>query len=268
MEKLTILIMTFIINSAYANQVDFLESLDLNLPISEKGYSLNVESLEKNMSLLDIELDQKYLFNYIRKTNPRVLASDAKKISHSILKVSKCFGLDPWFFTGLIQQESAFNKEAQSPTKATGLTQFTRIGIQEVNDQLGLQGSTAARPAAIAYFNNKIAECINPNWVQVWTQIEHDPSTPAFYEAVKARMKVDIDFAVTYGGILLKTYIAFIDARNTRNERGYEDYEILYHSLQMYNGEPGDAKVRYSKAVFNHVKKAYPGPISFPKVSY
>ena len=80
-------------------------------------------------------------------------------------------------------------------------------------------------------------------------------------------MKQNIEIAITYGAVLLKTYMSHLDSRNTRNGTGLETYELYYTALQMYNGEPGERRVNYAKGILRHIKKAYPAPVEFPKIN-
>lgn len=243
-----------------------LDDQNLNDFLTNRGYSLNSDSVIKNFPVLDITLDQNYLVKHIIKSNRAVKFADAQSIAKNILKSSHCLGLDPWLLTGLIYKESAFNKDAVSPTNAAGLTQFTSVGIAEVNDQLGIRGTDGARPAATAYFKEQITKCINPAWVNVWELVTLKPNENGFSNQVKEVMKKNIEISITYGAVLLKTYISHLDSRNTRNGWGLETYEIYFSALQMYNGEPGVRKVNYAKGILRHVIKAYPAQVAFPKI--
>jgi hypothetical protein len=43
-----------------------------------------------------------------------------------------------------------------------------------------------------------------------------------------------------------------------------QDSEIYFQALQIYNGEEGDAKVRYAKNIFINLKNIYPQEVNFP----
>ena len=66
------------------------------------------------------------------------------QLSWKIYAISECLDIDPIVFSSLIYSESAFKISAVSRTKAVGLTQFTSIGIVEVNDQFGHRGKSYA----------------------------------------------------------------------------------------------------------------------------
>jgi hypothetical protein len=77
-----------------------------------------------------------------------ILAANAKRglvdqlqalvLSKQIMKVSKCYQVDPMVFTALIWRESHFKQQSQSETGAVGLTQLTKTGIREVIERLSL----------------------------------------------------------------------------------------------------------------------------------
>lgn len=203
------------------------------------------------------------LVKYIIKTNYKISKEEALEISSNILKISSCFNLDPWILTGLIQKESSFKRDAVSPTNAAGLTQFTSVGFKEVNDQLGFRGREGASEGAILYFNTKINECVDPAWKNLWDKVSVAEDDPEFYNLLKEEIKKDIGVAITYGAILLKTYVAYVDLKNIRNNVELPTSQIYFQALQIYNGEEGDAKVKYAKAIFQNLKALYPTPVNF-----
>ena len=70
--------------------------------------------------------------------------SYTRQISWKIYSVSTCLNR-PIIYNSLIYSESAYMSDAQSVTGAVGLSQFTNIGILEVNDQLGIRGMEYAQ---------------------------------------------------------------------------------------------------------------------------
>lgn len=229
-----------------------------------KGYRLTNDSVLKDYTLMSLTLEEDVLVKYIIKTNYLVAKPEAREIAKNILKVSDCFHIDPWILTAMIQKESSFQKDAVSPTDASGLTQFTSSGFKEVNDQLGFRGREGATENSTIYFTARIRECIDPSWVDLWVKVGVPEEDPNFYTLSKTEIKQDISLALTYGAILLKTYVSSIDSRATRSETPMLTSEMYYQALQIYNGEEGDAKVRYAKAVFSNLKALYPKEISFP----
>lgn len=233
-------------------------------PVIDKGYRLPKESIAKDFTLMKLTPEEEYLVKYIIKTNYKIPKEEAQLIASHILKVSACFNIDPWILTGLIQKESSFKRDAVSSTNAAGLTQFTSLGFKEVHDQLGFRGREGASESSITYFNSKINECIDSEWKDLWEKVGVAEDHPEFYNLLKEELKNDVNVAVTYGAILLKTYVAYIDIKNTRNNVELPTSEIYFQALQIYNGEEGDAKVKYAKAIFQNLKNLYPNEVDFP----
>lgn len=234
----------------------------------DKGYRLPSETVIKDFTLMKLTPEKHSLAAHIVKINYKIEKRQALEIAHHILNVSSCLKIDPWVLTGLIQKESSFNKDAVSATNAAGLTQFTSSGIKEVNDQLGLRGREGATENAILYFSSKIRDCIDPSWVDLWVRVEVPETDPNFYRLIKDEIRRDIPTAITYGAILLKTYVAFIDTKTNRTDDEEEvdlpTSEIYFRALQIYNGEDGEAKVNYAKNVFKNLQGAYPNRVNFP----
>lgn len=232
------------------------------LEIVDKGYRLSGDSVIKDYTLMRLTPTQAQISAHITKANYKVRRAEANVIAESILKVSSCFLVDPWVLTALIQKESSFEKDAVSSTKAAGLTQFTTIGFKEVHDQLGFRGRAGATENATLYFTSKIRNCIDASWVDLWARVDISETDPGYYNALKDILKNDVTAAVTYGAILLKTYLSFLDVRNEEEEM--TSSELYFKAMQIYNGEPGDAKVRYAKQIFKNLQDVYPNSVSFP----
>lgn len=231
--------------------------------IADKGFRLSNDVVTKNYTLMKRIPEADYLADYIIKANYKIPRIEAEEISSQVIKISACFKVDPWLLMGLIQKESSFKRDAVSPTNAAGLTQFTSSGFKEVNDQLGFRGKDAATDASILYFSTQIAECVDPNWIDLWVRVGVAETHQDFYNLSKEELKKDIQTAVTYGAILLKTYVAYADIRGSKLETRPSMSETYYLALQIYNGEEGDAKVKYAKNIFIHLKSLYPVPINF-----
>lgn len=268
MKKFTLLLSLLFTTHTYAN--DFLDldlGIDLEVPISINGYFLTDRAITKEYLITDAELTDRKLKHIIKSSNRNISAEDVDSIASNVLKVSKCFDIDPWFLMSLIHKESSFDREAESPTKAAGLTQFTRIGLEEVNDQLGIRGPSHAKASVTQYLNNQVYGCVNNSWSHLWDRIKHrNPNSSLFYNQIKEVLKDDVEAAVTYGAILLKVYLAYADSRNIRNNTNLDDYEIYYQALMLYNGEAGNAKVHYAKNIFRFVMKHYPTKLNYSKI--
>nr|BDT29977.1 transglycosylase SLT domain-containing protein [Bacteriovorax sp. HI3] len=253
MMKKTLTLLTFVLSQPGHTQ-----------EIADKGYRLSGEAVMKDFTLMRLTPSEDHLIKYILKTNHRVPREEAVAIASNVLKVSECLKIDPWLLTGLIQKESTFKRDAVSPTNAAGLTQFTSVGFKEVNDQLGIRGKEGATENAILYYSSKIRDCIDPGWVDLWNRVSATPEDPDFFNLLKEEIKTDIPTAVTYGAILLKTYVAYVDNRSARAEVDLPLSETYYQALQIYNGEEGNAKVNYAKAIFKNVQNLYPHKVNFP----
>lgn len=241
-----------------------LNAVSSEISSPEKGFRVPVESVIKNFSLMNLTPTTELITRHILKTNFRVPLSEAIEISKIIIEVSSCIQIDPWILTGLIQKESTFNKYAISPTGAAGLTQFTSIGFKEVNDQLGLRGRAGAPVAVTLYFSNKIKNCIDPSWTDLWNRVDVKEDNAEFYNLLKEEVKKDITSSIVYGAILLKTYLAFVHSSNTFEALPLKTSEIYFRALQIYNGEEGDAKIKYAKNIFQNLKTIYPDEVNFP----
>lgn len=245
----------------------FLFSLTVSLvvravEISDKGYRNSSEMIIKEYPLMNLRPTTAQLSKYIIRANYKVPPQEADEIAQNILNVSSCFDIDPWVLTALIQKESSFERNAMSPTNAAGLTQFTTIGFKEVNDQLGYRGRQGAPENVTLYFTSKIRGCIDPSWIDLWLRVSIVETDSSFYSLLKEELKKDTLAAITYGAILLKTYIVYVDSKESSEELSRS--EIYYEALQIYNGEAGEAKVQYAKNVFKNLQDAYPSPIEFP----
>ncbi len=244
--------------------ISFFSTLTQAQEITDKGYRLPESSVTKDFTLMSLTPEVDELSKYIVKANYKIPKDEALLIASNVLKISACFKVDPWILTGLIQKESSFKRDAVSPTNAAGLTQFTSSGFKEVNDQLGLRGRESATEVAINYFNTTIKECVDPNWIDLWTKPGVAEDHPEFYNLLKEEVKNDVPVAITYGAILLKTYVSYIDNKANKADLSLSTSEIYFQALQIYNGEDGDAKVKYAKNIFNHVKSMYPREFDFP----
>ncbi len=151
-------------------------------------------------------------------------------LADKILMISECFALDANVFTGLIYQESSFNRQAVSPTGAAGLTQFTSAGLQEVHDQLGQRGNNYARRSTIKHLNKVLKYCVLPEineeeWYHLWEVADS-------YWQCKEHMKQHPDYALVYGAVLLKVLLTVF-----KTDDMYETYQ---NALVRYNGDPAE----------------------------
>lgn len=236
---------------------------DYESSVEDKGFRLKPSHASMDFAFLNrkIYLDRPYLEKYIKRANYKLPEKEVKIIAQAIDRVATCLKVDSFLLAGLIHKESYYDKNAVSKSGAVGLTQFTSIGIKEVNDQLGINGIIGAPTDVTEYYRNKVYECINPKWVDVWDLVKVGKGHPKFYEEIKKVLKQNHLISVTYGGILLKTYVANMHNRNITENLRYSPAEIYYYALQAYNGEPGERKVNYAKKIFAFVHDMYPAPV-------
>ncbi len=229
----------------------------------DKGFRLPLEVIEMNYALLRVSPTVEQIKAYIIKSNFKIPPAEALIIAKDINRVSACLKIDPWLMTALIKKESSFKRDAVSATGAAGLTQFTSIGLKEVNDQLGLRGREGAPETSTLYFTERLSACIDPSWIDLWNRVDVSPDHPEFSNKLKEELKKDARAAIAYGAILLKVYISFVKVR-TNFVAPPQMSELYFLALQLYNGEEGDAKVRYAKQIFQHLKEMYPKEVNFP----
>lgn len=231
---------------------------------SDKGYRIPIEVIAQDFGLLNEEISTQIISNHIAKINRKVPGNEALIISKEIIRVSACLQIDPWILTSLIQHESSFDKNAISRTGAVGLTQFTPIGIMEVNDQLGIRGRVGAPDLTTIYFATAIRNCINPSWIDLWNRIDATEENPIYFDLLKEEIKKDITTSITYGVILLKTYLSHVKKKSAQEQTTLSPSEIYFKALVMYNGEPGEAKINYAKRIFRQLKEFYPTEVQLP----
>ena len=138
------------------------------------------------------------------------------------------------------------------------------MGFKEVHDQLGFRGREGASESATLYWQTTLKSCIDESWTDLWNKIDLKEEDPEYYNRLKKELIENPKLAIVYGAILLKTYIAHTANRAERNENDLKDSEIYFQALQIYNGEEGDAKVRYAKIIFINLKNIYPQEVNFP----
>lgn len=231
--------------------------------IEHKGFRVQDEFIAKDYKLLRLVPSEGEIQKFIIESNYKIKKADAENLAAEILKISLCFEIDPWIFTSLIKKESSFEKSATSITNAVGLTQFTGIGIVEVNDQLGIRGKDGAFLNSIQYFNNTLKSCVDENWVHLWDKVTNykELSADDQMRAAKAILLENPRYALVYGAVLLKTYVAISDQRNTNPENKLS--QLYFNALMQYNGEPGDAKIKYAEKIFSFVGEFYPKELNF-----
>ncbi len=204
------------------------------------------------------------------------LKEKAQKIADYIMAARTCFDVDPTILTALIHKESFFSPVAESFRGAVGLTQFTQIAFGEIAMQTGTIPNEADKDA-IAYNLNGI-DCMKsvsgeeiPLIDEIYTDRlyyrssgGHNAIHPKAIATLKEYFKDHMLASITYGSILLKTYLAFEcrlapGRKCTPDNEGklIWDKEYLYKkALQRYNGD-----VNYDPHSGKKVKEDYANDI-------
>lgn len=197
-----------------------------------EGYFISHEDLIRNYQI-ESDYNKRDFLSYILTENPRVDVEEAVLITEEVIRISQCFKIDARLYLALMRMESNFERGAISHTGAVGLSQFTSIGAQEVNDQLGERGRDYANVRNTNYLNELINNC-SSNWLHLWERAEG-------WQNQKRLFLEDIELSLIYGAILLKVYLA----------KNYEEdlRQNYYNALVNYNGEPGERKYWYARTI-------------------
>lgn len=143
----------------------------------------------------------------------------AKALSRQIVRVSKCFDLDPLLFTSLVWRESHFRQGSRSLTGAVGMTQLTTPGIHEVLDRVASDSIRKKKK-----IRQQLASCYPSVLKQVPVRVR-----PEQLPAWKRKIAASPELALVFGAILFESY-------HSGDERS---------ALEKYNGDP---KVKVSFA--------------------
>ncbi len=205
------------------------------------------------------------------------IASIAKSLAKNLITVSKCFNIDVYMFTALLQKESIFSPLAISPTGAIGLGQLVSPGITEAMMQSG-EISNEARNDTIA-FNKASIACIeqnlNKNIKLISQELELSGNQlitrksnsiekilkKEYQKSIKKILLNNSLLNLTYSAILFKTYLA-VECKRAPFQKcnthwGYLDIDFDYvydKALQRYNAERN--KQQYSDTIRNNYRKA------------
>ncbi len=222
----------------------FMISLSLSSSFAQqKGFFVKNHHLKSNFIISKKTLSISNLSRYIRQTNPSRSSDymDNEQMAETILRISSCLEIDPYIFTALIRKESSFRTHAKSPTGAVGLTQFTTLGLNEVNDQLGAKGRAGAPVANTEYWLNLMTECVDYDFQALYHQ----------NETIRAQKSVIMNqpkYALYYGSILLKTYLAH---QKRKIENGTL-HDIYRKALEQYNGEVTPRRQSYAAKILKY----------------
>ncbi len=148
---------------ARRNVMSNIKGLSLAYHYNLRGAKLK-QTLEKKYLIVDPEEQPSSadILNYINEIEQKrctIETGECKKNTHftnadiaeAIVRVSDCFGLDRYVFSALIRQESRFLHGKAKMYQASGITQLTRDGIEEVNHQLGFVPLKKERRKKITY---------------------------------------------------------------------------------------------------------------------
>ena len=232
-------------------------------PPSGRGYQ-STESVSESFFLYRTHPTKKSISKLIRTYQSKQL-NRRHSLSNKILIITKCFKIDPWIFTSLIAQESAFDPNAvgffDSKTPGGfGLTQFTHAGIKEVNYQTGFQNGTA-QPETVKYFDTTINKCILPqlkghSFRYPW---EVTNNLNEQKRMLLGTHKDGVTNSLIYGGVLLKTLLAVAKSKEP-NSGALSLYKA---ALTNYNGDKRpnkkgvEMRVHYQRSVLKKASQMY-----------
>ena len=196
--------------------------------------------IERNFSLktkLNGPELQGLVLKAIHEANPKNEGLDPSELiplSKNVVKVSGCYGIDPVIFTSLVWRESNFKPSAMSETGATGLTQMTHRGIQEVLERL-----SPLSHRRLGHLRALVKKC-----------------NPAFLERVPAMVSADtlaawknsVTFshtdALVMGALLLKINLASVKS----SKLPFNRIAVYQDALEKYNGDP-KIKIQFAKDI-------------------
>lgn len=223
--------------------------------------------MEQNANLLSCN------FNECSSNFEAVNGFSERQLAEEIVKSSYCFGTDPFLIASKVRQESRFDARAISPTGAIGLTQLTRMGLEELLDQLGHRGEEYAMLPAKGYFESVISCYLDQDNRSVFADFpeiltyENEKKKLVYVENSIAELKTWFSYKtdsdrpekqmrtrrqLILGQSLLKVYLAYSD-------RVFTHKNNLFHynnALKMFNGDK--KKVQYAKEVIK--KSTYVRP--------
>lgn len=205
-------------------------------------------SLKTKLSRLEV-VDQ--VSKAIDQANPRhdgLSVAQAHSLSHELVKVAGCYGVDPAVFTSLIWRESNFRPRAVSETGASGLTQMTRQGIQEVLERLNPISNRR-----LGYLRTLAKKC-NPEFFERVPVVISADTLAAWKNSV-SHSNTD---ALVMGALLLKINLASVGPRTEKLNR----VTIYQAALEKYNGDP-KIKVQFAQDVLMLSKRM----IALPEVA-
>ncbi len=184
------------------------------------------------------------------------LIEKSKKIAEYILAARKCFEIDPIILTALIHKESYFSPVAVSSRGASGLTQFTHIAFGEIAMQTGIIPDEA-NGDAISYNLNALS-CMERETGEEVPTVDKIYDGKLYFKREGRRLitkdavrilknyfKDHMLASVSYGSLLLKTYLAYqcrlapsSNCTSRKNGDLIWNKEYVYKkALQHYNGD-------------------------------
>lgn len=166
-------------------------------------------------------------------------------IAYDIYMVAQEFGIDPRVLLALVRKESSYRADAESPTGAAGLTQFTTSGVTEVKDQFGARGTEYALSNTINYWTELVP--------RVYKQLSNGkdlqlPTSATTVKSLKDTLVAHPLMAIIYGAVLLKTNLAMVKEKNLTANPPLTMRELYRKALENYNGDP-PVKEEYAKTI-------------------
>jgi soluble lytic murein transglycosylase-like protein len=223
--------------------------------LSLSKYSMIRFQIERNFKLKS-RISKHELYSVIDRSineaNPKHLdlpKKEAANLSHEVVRVSECYGIDPVIYTGLVWRESNFKPLSTSETGAVGLTQMTKAGIKEVLDRLS---PTSHR--RLGYLRSLVKKCSPSFMSRVPPELSADTLA-----AWKNSMRFSNRDSLVMGALLLKINLASSHANAHASSNTVATYQ---QALARYNGDP-KIKEQFAKDVLLLAKRM----IALPEVA-
>jgi hypothetical protein len=188
-------------------------------------------ALKHSISSIQIE---RVVNRAIHEANPKEVGLNhyrSNSLSHDLVSVSQCYGIDPVVYAALIWRESNFKPKAESERGALGLAQLTHIGVREVLERL-----SPTSPRRLGHLRAVMKHC-SP---QLFEKIPYRANFESIATWRDASYQHPMMSLVT-GALLLKLKLA----SHAFPAQQAKSYQV---ALERYNGDP-KMKVQFARDV-------------------
>jgi hypothetical protein len=233
------------------------------------GYPVSYSYASAPIMLRPAQPSAEDLSSYIQKRVPNwgTRPQSPALLAAAIRTLAMDFDMDARILTGMMDQESAFDARAVSPTGAVGLTQLTISGINEFLDQSGVVyqhlGNRVYAGSGTEYFQ----EAIRKHWISfpVGKELTDFTARTEWARSVKQRVFAQPDqygAQIIAGATILKAAIAYACSKNARcTPETIGQAEWIRAGLERYNGDntpraDGEpTKVHYARQIMRAVER-------------